>query len=830
MSLSVLNPWGGCGQASAQAPPFFVVRISPRNGATNVSTNTNVVATFSLPLIAETVNDQTFQVLQANGEPVAGLAIAVGPVATFSPLESLPANTSFVVRIVGGSMGVMGGSLLGASVPLPQDFTSRFTTGGETPGDGTPVPPDTGGTVTDPRTGASIEIPPFTLKTQAQVKVITLDSPAQIGQIDNSCGVPIQPGEDFPDVPGFVRATEVTRYEVQPCDTNAFGPGSGIKLRLRRDLFPRGLRIKRTPPLLLFELTRSNEGRLTFSNTGIIARVTGPGSSRSRGDFVISPDIQVFGTFAAFLPAGALNQAPQGWSGSTDWIDLPAVAQPVGGRLYFPLINQLGGRQTRISIGNPGVSALNITLTAYTEDGMSTVTPPQTVTVNRQASYDGSTLVPGFAKGAIVVQEESGGAMTGFCEIADSFQTPTMLASAEGIQTPQSALIFPVVKSNPSAGRFTEIHVFNPNDSPVNIKLAGFTNLGSRVDPTNSMGQPLGMITIPQFGTLVISSAGASSTYDVQLDFTSLDGGYVIVQTTDGQAVTGSEIFGEVIDGQSTFAVLNGLPFPAGCLASMTDPCACHVDTSPESPVPSAIRQYTLYATHFESTADPILYLVNVSDSPANIAISAFSEQGQFLKTFPPTGFLTIDPHQVFQVPVKDMDRLGFNPGAGYVRVEDPSSSFVGAIINRDMTSGKYLTAAPLVPDDPQLTQTPTSTFFSRIRLDPASANPRLTTGMLILNSNNNPVKFTIVITDTNGTTRQSPIQTLVARGTYVRVRSSLSALFSNFNVGSGFTRVQVTTLPGPGQGGRLIPFAVYRSNNATNNAVSVVSQQNAQP
>jgi hypothetical protein len=682
--------------------------------------------------------------------------------------------------------------------------TCTFTVTVRAPGEGILVRRDTGGTVTELPTGASIEIPAFTLNADALVRVLSLDSLAKLSQSDNGCGATIEPGETLPAVSGFVRATQVIRYEAQPCETLAFGPGARITLPLLRSRFPNGLPIGSS--LRLFELARSG-GQLVFLDTGIMARVTRPGRSPGFGDFVTVPDIQVFSTFAVFQPVNSSTEA------------LTITQQPMSGRLYFPVITQQSDQQTRISIANPdSAAALNVTFTAYNEVGTVMGTQSRTVAANRQASFLVSDLFPGFTGGAIVAVGQ-GGAMTGFYEIADNLQSPTMLGGAAGIQTPQQAIIFPIIKS--LGGGFTEVRVFNPNASPASITLAGFTASGNRIHPTNMAGQRPDTIMLPPFGTLVVSSREPPSTYDVRLDFANLEGGYIIVRTTDGQAVVGGEIFGEMATGQQILGVLNGLLFPSGCLTSTTDPCACHVDTSPESSVPSAIRQHTLYATHFEdSPAEAILYLVNVSDRPTPMAISAFNEQGQFLKTVPPKDYMTVNPHQVVQASVVSL--FGFNPGAGYMRVEDPNSSLVGCVINR--VSGKYLTAVPLVPDDPRLTQMPTSTFFSRIQLDPASANPRLTTGMLIFNRNNNPIQFMITVTDAGGTTRQSPVQTLAARGTYVRVRQSLSALFPS--ISSGFARVQVTALPGPGQGGRLIPVVVYRSNNV----VSSVPQQDRQP
>jgi hypothetical protein len=839
-SLALVTPWWHSA-ASAQVS-FFVISISPRNGATDVATTTSVTATFSLPLVPETVNPQTFQLRTASGEPVLGLIGALGNIATFTPLERLAANTVYMVRIVGGMNGVRGGTGLGGPVPLPADVTSRFTTAADDSGDGTLIKPDEGGTVTDPQTGSAIEIPANTLKIEARVEVLALDSTSKTAQIDNDCGVPIQPGETLPEVPGFVRRSRVIRYEVDPCGTVAFGPGSRIRLRL---IDP--LRLNGGPPLELFELTRSG-GELKFLPTGIPAkaiRVTTvpkpPG--RAFGNFAIIPDIQVFGTFAVFSPITSKALGAEGDENNMNApgspvADAPGTAslqsrtQQAGGeRLYFPVVDQTTGRQTRISISNPDTSTdLNVTITAHAENGSIMGPLTRTVTANRQSSFSVSSLFAGFTRGSIIVERQSGGAMTGFCEIADDFMTPAWHGGAEGMSAVHSALVFPIMRSNTTSRAFTEIQVFNPNNTPVTLKLAGFTQIGGGPTyPTNSSGQSQSSIPLEPFGTLVFSSTGSSFPAGMNLDFTSLDGGYIVVRTTDGQTVVGGQVFGEVIDGQPTFAVLNGLPFPKGCLASESGPCACHVEAPAQSPVPSSIFQHTLYATHLETMpVEPILYLVNVSDGPAEVAITAFGNQAQVRGTYPPTGFLTLNPHQVLQASVSS---LGFDPGVEYLRVEAQDPAIVGAILNRNAGSGKYMTVLPLIPHDPQLTQTPTDTFFSRVQIDPAAANPRLVTGLLIFNPSNNDLLFRVRITNGSGTTQESSSRTVRARGTFGAARVSLTGLFgSSFTVNSGYVEVRVTSVIGAGAGGRLIPVAVYRSSGMLSNFVSPVPQQNKQP
>lgn len=814
MSLLMINPVYWSSLASVQVP-FVVLSISPANGATGVSTSASVSATFSLPLVPQTVNTDTVQVRQASGQLVAGAVSAVGSLAIFSPAEPLPSNTSFSVRIVGGSNGVKGSGGLGSTVPLAIDFISTFTTGERSSGGGTSVTPSTGGTVTDPRTGAATNIPANTLKVNAQVKVLTLDSASQIAQIDNSCGVPIQSDETLPEVPGFTRVSQVVRYEVQPCGAIAFGPGMRLTLPLLMPLPLAG------PEIRLFELARSN-GRLVFLDTGIQAKVTRSGAFPF-GNFVTVPAIPSFGTYAAFEAANVGAGTGPSHKTTTDAQAQDALQQTTTPRLYFPIISQENGEQTRISLANPdGTTALNVLFTAYAGDGTTIGSVPQTIAPNQQASFLVSSLFPTMTEGAVIVERQGSGSLTGFSEIADTFIGPTVLGGVEGIQALQRVLVFPIIKSLGQV--FTKVHIFNPNSTPVIVQLAGFTGLGVRVNATNSIGEPLDSIALPPFGKLVLSSTGLNSD-GVVLDFSQLDGGYIIAETADGQSIVGAEDFGELIGGRMSLALINGLSFPSGCLASTIDPCACQVDASAESSVPSSLRQHTLYATYFEGNpAEQIVCLVNVSESPAELAFSAFDELGQFRGTFPPSGFLTINPHQVFQATVISL--FGFNPSPGYVRIEDQDSSFAGGLINRNTTSSKFDTVVPLIADDPQQTQTATTTFFSRIQLDPASANPRQTTGMLIFNPTNNDLQFRIRIMYGNGSMRQSAIQSLVARGMFTRVQQSLSVLFPNLNISSGFAQVQVTTAPGPGMGGRLIPVAIYRSNPV----VSAVRQQNKQP
>ncbi|MCS6804078.1 MAG: Ig-like domain-containing protein [Acidobacteriota bacterium] len=801
--------------------PLLVLAITPANNATGVSTRTTIVATFSQTLIAETVNRETFLLIQPTGQPVAGIVTATGPLAVFAPLQELSPNTSYRVLIRGGPNGVAGG-LFGFPSFLVQDFTSRFTTGSGGAGDGTEVTPEQGGTVTDPRRGSAIIIPPNTLRVTARVRVLTLDTLDQ--QINNDCGVPIRPGEELPGVPGFERVTEVVRYEADPCGVVAFAPGGRLLLPLIQQKFPIGLPIRSTAPFRLFELSRRG-GRLQFLDTGIAAKLTSEGgTNRTRGNFVTTPDIQIFGTFAAFRQ---ISQKKHSGSDADDFAvaeATSAVEQNNPVRLYFPVISQGSGRATRISIANPDTSAnVDILFRAYRDNGTLAGTQLRTVNANRQASFLVSDLFPTLTSGAIIAERQAGGALTGFYEIADSFTAPNRLSGAEAATQLQTTLLFPVVKSLNQV--FTEVHVFNPHGMPVNITLSGFTAAGTRVPATNAIGQPLTTISLSPFEKLIVYNDGSTTKANVRLDFTNLDGGYVFVQSVDAVAITGGELFGEMMSGQMSLALLNSLPFPRGCLPSSTDPCACQVGNPATSPVPSALHQHTMYAPYFENDpASSIIYLVNVSEHPAELGFRVYGEDGQFRASFPPTGFLTIAPHQVFQA--DPMTLFGFNPSPGYVRVEDQNSAFVGGLINRNTSTGRFATIIPLIPDDPQITQIPTSTYFSRVQIDPASANPRQTTGMLVMNPTLNSLQFRIRITTPTGQLRQSSVLTAPALGAYTLTRLSLATLFSGLTLNGGYANVLVTTVPGPGQGGRVIPVATYR----TSQLVSTVQQQNQQP
>ena len=98
----------------------------PVGGATNVFTNTKVSATFSEAMRATTITDTNVLVTQtSSGAAVSGTLSYTGVNATFVPLSVLNTNTSYTVRIRGGTSGVK--DLAGNA--MVNDYTSSWTTG-----------------------------------------------------------------------------------------------------------------------------------------------------------------------------------------------------------------------------------------------------------------------------------------------------------------------------------------------------------------------------------------------------------------------------------------------------------------------------------------------------------------------------------------------------------------------------------------------------------------------------------------------------------------------------------------------------------------------------
>lgn len=827
--------------AAAQAT-LAVVGISPAPGAFNVPVTTTVTASFNFPLDASSVTPATFTLTAIvdiiSAVPVAGTVSVLGTTATFRPLTSLSPQTTYQIRIVSGSSGVRGY----AGQIMEKDFISTFRTGEAT--GTTTVRATTGGTVTDPRTGASATIPSRTLKIDVGVRIVTLDSPLQIGQVDNSCGVSIRPNEVMPSVEGFLRVSEVVRYEVNPCGAIAFGPGMSLRLPLLspfRGTLPLGLSLR------LFQLGRSAEGQLVFRDTGIPAKVIG---GFLTGSAAVVPGIPVFGTFAAFLPVAHAPTRPAHASRSASAHlrreksflirassrnrsnvvarETPAAAsekvvstttelsadnaQAEVNALLFPMILEGGWRRTRISLVNPGSAPADVHIVAYAPSGMELGSVTMRIDPGRQSNVRVGDVFPGFTRGVIVARSNE--SLTGMYEIVNDYDKPTVLAIAQALRSTLSAMAFPVITT--LGDDVTDVHLFNPSSEPLRVSVKAFDANGQAVPLTDSSGLPVSDdFELAPFATYVASSRDVSAnTGPPVIPFAQLDGGYLLVQSLDPtRGLVGAEVFGTEGSGQPTVAVLNGLLLPTGCVLTNAGDAACHVDTSPESEVPEAVRQHTLYGLHFDDPpASSWLVLVNVSDRPAQVAVSAFREDGSFRGSFPPSGFLVPDlpPHGVLRVALPTA--LGFHPAPGYIRIEDQNSALVGVVINFDPVNKRYKTVLPLLPDDPRQSQSNVTTFLSRVRMDPSSSSPpRMTMGFVIFNPNNNSVPFTVRIRD-NGGRLQTSSNTLVARGVFIRQRSAVSFPATD----SGYVEMQTTGALLPGTGARLVLVGIYRASSSS--------------
>lgn len=789
---------------------FSVIGISPAPEATNVPVTTVITATFNLPLVASSVTTQTFTLTALTGPigvPVPGTVSVLGTTAIFKPLSALSPLTAYRIRIVGGPNGVRGSSQ-SRSVPLEADFLSTFRTGGAE--GGTTVRAKTGGVITDPRTGASATIPANTLRIDARVRILTLDSPSQIGQIDNTCGVSIRPDEVLPGVTGFLRVSEVVRYEVQPCGAVAFGPSMTLRFPL---IFPFRGTLPIGSVLRIFQLSRSRQGQLVFRDTRIPAKVIG---SFLTGTAAIVPGIPVFGTFAAFLPVTNSAKA-KSWTFSEthlsghesvrDFSETRASAADGTRSLYFPLVVETGGRRTKISVVNPGTAPVDVRFVAYTPAGTEFGAVSMRLEGGRQFSLRVGDALAGFTRGTIVAQSNE--PITGFYEIVNEYDKPTLMAGADAVRTTQTSLVFPILMT--LAGDATEVHLFNPSSQSVRVSLKAFDATGASVPVTDGSGSPVTYFELPPFATYVASSRDPSAnTGPAFIPFAQLDGGSLLIQSLDpDRGLVGAEIFGAETSTQRTVALLNGLSLPSGCVLANPGDAACHVDQSPESEIPAAVRQHTLYGLHFDDPpASSQLVLVNVSDQPAQVAISAFREDGSFRGSYPANGFLVPDlpPHAVLRLNLPAA--LGFHPAPGYIRIEDQNSALVGVVINFDPANGRYKAVLPLLPDDPRQAQSNVTTLLSRVQLDSSSSpEPRITTGLIVFNPNNNSVPFTVRIRDNAGNVRTTS-NTLVARGVYIRLRSAVSFPTTD----NGYVEMQTTGALLPGTGARLILVGIYRA------------------
>ncbi len=97
-----------------------VTATTPSNGATGVSTNTTVTATFNKALDPTTINTNTFELRGANNALVAATVSynSANNTATLTPTAALAATTTYTATVKGGTNGVkdQGGNPLAANV------------------------------------------------------------------------------------------------------------------------------------------------------------------------------------------------------------------------------------------------------------------------------------------------------------------------------------------------------------------------------------------------------------------------------------------------------------------------------------------------------------------------------------------------------------------------------------------------------------------------------------------------------------------------------------------------------------------------------------------
>ncbi|MCK9420006.1 MAG: Ig-like domain-containing protein [Nitrospirae bacterium] len=108
-----------------------VISTTPLDGATGVSRNRNVNATFDEVMSAATLNTATFT-LQQGTTPVSGTATYVGTTATFNPASNLTAGTTYTATITTGVKDLAGNA-------LASDKVWSFTTGTTTAAGPDPV-------------------------------------------------------------------------------------------------------------------------------------------------------------------------------------------------------------------------------------------------------------------------------------------------------------------------------------------------------------------------------------------------------------------------------------------------------------------------------------------------------------------------------------------------------------------------------------------------------------------------------------------------------------------------------------------------------------------
>jgi hypothetical protein len=118
---------GGCGGDASVTiiigpTPPRVVAISPGNGAVDVDTSTAVSATFSVDMVATSINDSTFRLRSASGSVASLVSYEPGSrTASLKPFHRLLPLTTYTVTISSAVRSESGYN-------LPSDFIWSFST------------------------------------------------------------------------------------------------------------------------------------------------------------------------------------------------------------------------------------------------------------------------------------------------------------------------------------------------------------------------------------------------------------------------------------------------------------------------------------------------------------------------------------------------------------------------------------------------------------------------------------------------------------------------------------------------------------------------------
>ena len=141
----------GCKNPLVVKEYLNLVSLSPGQGATQVAVDTQVIAGFSEPLIAKSVDSQSAYITDLEGSPVVAEAIYETDAhwIVLDPESDLLADTTYVVTFTSAIRGKHAGNLL---APVQ----AQFTTAGTNPANG--LPTANAGTDAEVTVGSSVTI------------------------------------------------------------------------------------------------------------------------------------------------------------------------------------------------------------------------------------------------------------------------------------------------------------------------------------------------------------------------------------------------------------------------------------------------------------------------------------------------------------------------------------------------------------------------------------------------------------------------------------------------------------------------------------------------